>query len=157
MSRCVLKSSAGGPGRVSGAHVYSCEPNPQIRFLRNTNRPSQPCQSLFVAPCSHVWHYKCIRPILNDHRTFSQFLCPNCRAVTDLNGDIDDALDRWEDVEDMPDIASEDPSEVVSQEQAHRHVMHPHTPRGPLRIPRLRHGRTGRNEAELAKAWCTTE
>ena len=35
--------------------------------------------------------------------------------MTDLNADVDDPLDRWEDVEDMPDIASEDPSEVVSQ------------------------------------------
>ena len=50
----------------------------------------QPCQSLFVAPCSHVWHYKCIRPILNDHKSWPQFLCPNCRAVTDLEADVDD-------------------------------------------------------------------
>jgi hypothetical protein len=48
-----------------------------------------PCQSLFVAPCSHVWHYKCIRPILNGH-TWPNFLCPNCRAVADLEADVDD-------------------------------------------------------------------
>lgn len=45
---------------------------------------------MFVAPCSHVWHYKCIRPILNDHKTWPQFLCPNCRAVADLEADVDD-------------------------------------------------------------------
>ena len=57
-----------------------------------------PCQSLFVAPCSHVWHYKCIRPILNDHKSWPQFLCPNCRAVTDLEADIEDPEDgNWED------------------------------------------------------------
>ncbi|KAI9652034.1 MAG: hypothetical protein M1829_001979 [Trizodia sp. TS-e1964] len=50
-----------------------------------------PCQSLFVAPCSHVWHYKCIRPILNGP-SWPQFLCPNCRAVSDLEADIDDAI-----------------------------------------------------------------
>jgi E3 ubiquitin-protein ligase DMA1/2 len=52
----------------------------------------QPCQSLFVAPCSHVWHYKCIRPILQGP-TAPSFLCPNCRAVTDLEADIDDIQD----------------------------------------------------------------
>ena len=35
--------------------------------------------------------------------------------MTDLDADVDDPLDRWEDVEDLPDIASDDPSEVVSQ------------------------------------------
>ncbi|KAI4230167.1 MAG: hypothetical protein L6R36_000280 [Xanthoria steineri] len=61
-----------------------------------------PCQALFVAPCSHVWHYKCIRPILNDHKTFPSFLCPNCRAVADLDADVDDpdAMNDWEDDED---------------------------------------------------------
>ncbi|KAF1967942.1 FHA domain-containing protein [Bimuria novae-zelandiae CBS 107.79] len=56
-----------------------------------------PCQSLFVAPCSHVWHYKCIRPILNG-ATWPNFLCPNCRAVTDLEADVDDPVDfeEWE-------------------------------------------------------------
>ncbi|KAL8930633.1 MAG: hypothetical protein Q9208_000504 [Pyrenodesmia sp. 3 TL-2023] len=60
-----------------------------------------PCQALFVAPCSHVWHYKCIRPILNDHKTFPSFLCPNCRAVADLEADVDDpgAMDDWVDEE----------------------------------------------------------
>ncbi|KAF2806517.1 uncharacterized protein BDZ99DRAFT_394434 [Mytilinidion resinicola] len=55
-----------------------------------------PCQSLFVAPCSHVWHYKCIRPILQGP-TWPNFLCPNCRAVADLEADVEepDAED-WE-------------------------------------------------------------
>ena len=61
--------------------------------LNDSTDDSQPCQSLFVAPCSHVWHYKCIRPILNDHRTWPQFLCPNCRAVADLEADVDDPYD----------------------------------------------------------------
>ncbi|ORY19577.1 FHA domain-containing protein [Clohesyomyces aquaticus] len=56
-----------------------------------------PCQSLFVAPCSHVWHYKCIRPILNGP-TWPNFLCPNCRAVADLEADVEDPGDfeEWE-------------------------------------------------------------
>lgn len=50
-----------------------------------------------MAPCSHVWHYKCIRPILNDHKTWPQFLCPNCRAVTDLEAEVEDPKIEWED------------------------------------------------------------
>lgn len=53
-----------------------------------------PCQSLFVAPCSHVWHYKCIRPILNG-QTWPNFLCPNCRAVADLEADVEE-YDDWD-------------------------------------------------------------
>ena len=53
-----------------------------------------------MAPCSHVWHYKCIRPILNDHKTWPQFLCPNCRAVTDLEADVDELNDsQWDELE----------------------------------------------------------
>ena len=65
----------------------------------------QPCQSLFVAPCSHVWHFKCIRPILNNEKLYPQFLCPNCRAVTDLEADIEDIQEAWETGEDeSPDV-----------------------------------------------------
>ncbi|KAI9847668.1 MAG: hypothetical protein M1838_000814 [Thelocarpon superellum] len=53
-----------------------------------------PCQSLFVAPCSHVWHYSCIRPILNG-TTWPQFLCPNCRAVADLEAEVDEPSADW--------------------------------------------------------------
>ncbi|KAF2666995.1 SMAD/FHA domain-containing protein [Microthyrium microscopicum] len=54
-----------------------------------------PCQSLFVAPCSHVWHYKCIRPILNGSN-YPQFLCPNCRAVADLEAEVEEQESDWE-------------------------------------------------------------
>ncbi|KAA8899747.1 hypothetical protein FN846DRAFT_167222 [Sphaerosporella brunnea] len=47
-----------------------------------------PCQSLFVAPCSHVWHYKCIRPLVE--KEYPTFLCPNCRAVADLEREIEE-------------------------------------------------------------------
>ncbi|KAF2734522.1 hypothetical protein EJ04DRAFT_466646 [Polyplosphaeria fusca] len=64
-----------------------------------------PCQSLFVAPCSHVWHYKCIRPILNGH-TWPNFLCPNCRAVADLEEDVEDPGDFEEWDEEVADANS---------------------------------------------------
>ena len=47
-----------------------------------------PCQALFISPCSHAWHYKCIRPIII--KSYPQFYCPNCRSMCDLESDIED-------------------------------------------------------------------
>lgn len=48
----------------------------------------EPCQALFISPCSHLWHYKCIRPIII--KSYPQFYCPNCRSMCDLETDIED-------------------------------------------------------------------
>ncbi|KAI0016953.1 RING finger protein [Xylariomycetidae sp. FL0641] len=65
-----------------------------------------PCQSLFVAPCSHTWHYKCIREMLNGP-SWPIFMCPNCRATADLDAEIDEPSEEWQQldsgVEDSPD------------------------------------------------------
>lgn len=45
------------------------------------------CQALFIAPCSHVFHYKCIRPMLNMHHP--GFSCPLCRTFADLEADVE--------------------------------------------------------------------
>lgn len=45
------------------------------------------CQALFVAPCSHLFHYKCIRPLLNLHHP--GFLCPLCRSFADLEANVE--------------------------------------------------------------------
>lgn len=47
----------------------------------------EPCQAVFVSPCSHSWHYKCIRPLVI--KSYPQFLCPNCRAMCDLEADLE--------------------------------------------------------------------
>ncbi|CAG8503582.1 2501_t:CDS:2 [Ambispora gerdemannii] len=52
-----------------------------------------PFQALFLAPCSHVFHYKCIRPILVSHHP--GFLCPLCRSFADLEANIENQVD-WE-------------------------------------------------------------
>lgn len=61
----------------------------------------QPCQALFVAPCSHVWHYKCVKPLLD--KEFPAFLCPNCRAIADLDRDIEEDEFEEEVWEQIPD------------------------------------------------------
>ncbi|KIJ28243.1 hypothetical protein M422DRAFT_134942, partial [Sphaerobolus stellatus SS14] len=45
------------------------------------------CQALFIAPCSHAYHYKCIRPLLQMHHP--GFSCPICRTFADLEADVD--------------------------------------------------------------------
>lgn len=49
--------------------------------------PVAPCQALFVAPCSHVWHFKCIRPLILPN--WPSFQCPNCRGFSDLDADVE--------------------------------------------------------------------
>lgn len=65
-------------------------------------------QALFIAPCSHAFHYKCIRPLLEKHA--SAFSCPLCRSFADLDEDVevehepepeDEDID-WEDVGGAP-------------------------------------------------------
>lgn len=54
-----------------------------------------PCQSLFVAPCSHTWHFKCVRSLLMSPQ-YPIFICPNCRAGADLEADVDELAEEWE-------------------------------------------------------------
>lgn len=49
------------------------------------------CQALFIAPCSHAFHYKCIRPLLTMHHP--GFNCPLCRTFADLNADVEVEVD----------------------------------------------------------------
>lgn len=64
--------------------------------------PVAPCQALFVAPCSHVWHYKCVRNLVHGP-SWPNFLCPNCRFVADLEADVEPPEEEeeagWEEVD----------------------------------------------------------
>ncbi|KAI7868717.1 hypothetical protein BDF14DRAFT_1880695 [Spinellus fusiger] len=44
-----------------------------------------PFQALFVAPCAHSYHYKCIRPLL---KSYPGFQCPICRSYADLEESV---------------------------------------------------------------------
>ncbi|KAF9035693.1 hypothetical protein BDZ89DRAFT_946817, partial [Hymenopellis radicata] len=44
-------------------------------------------QALFIVPCSHTFHYKCIRPLLENHHP--AFTCPLCRTFADLEEDVE--------------------------------------------------------------------
>lgn len=62
-------------------------------------------QALFIAPCSHTFHYKCIRPLLDAHHP--AFNCPLCRTFADLEEDVEVDIDPELDL-----IADEDVSDV---------------------------------------------
>ncbi|KAM0787535.1 hypothetical protein ACM66B_003606 [Microbotryomycetes sp. NB124-2] len=49
--------------------------------------PVTVCQALFIAPCSHVTHYKCIRPLVLQN--YPGFCCPLCRTYADLEADVE--------------------------------------------------------------------
>ncbi|WFC98861.1 hypothetical protein MYAM1_001594 [Malassezia yamatoensis] len=60
------------------------------------------CQALFIAPCSHMFHYKCIRNILSLHHP--GFSCPLCRMFVNLDDDVE--IDDDDDIEDARVVAS---------------------------------------------------
>lgn len=62
-----------------------------------------PGQALFIAPCSHIYHYKCLRPILMQN--FPGFSCPLCRSYADLDASV--TIDK-EEVESMLKLFNED-------------------------------------------------
>ncbi|KAI8364001.1 SMAD/FHA domain-containing protein [Choanephora cucurbitarum] len=45
-----------------------------------------PSQALFIAPCSHVYHYRCLRPLLAQN--YPGFSCPLCRAYSNLEASV---------------------------------------------------------------------
>ena len=39
----------------------------------------KPCQAIFISPCAHSWHFRCVRRLVM--LSYPQFVCPNCRSV----------------------------------------------------------------------------
>ncbi|KAL5329042.1 hypothetical protein ACEPPN_002551 [Leptodophora sp. 'Broadleaf-Isolate-01'] len=113
--RCVKIRVELNKGWQNGPSSFNVQSHKRLRELNSHGKPpaagsSQdcsiclgpiaPCQSLFVAPCSHTWHYKCIRVIINGPH-WPHFICPNCRSVADLEAELDDpyANGEWEEIE----------------------------------------------------------
>ncbi|KAK8170408.1 hypothetical protein BC567DRAFT_210223 [Phyllosticta citribraziliensis] len=98
-----LRRLAQGTGKVKDsdtASVHSTDCSICLMSIR-------PCQALFVAPCSHVWHYKCISRVINGP-SYPQFMCPNCRMVNDLDADVSEP-------EDFDDELDESLDEVLAK------------------------------------------
>ncbi|PQE16839.1 hypothetical protein CJF30_00003530 [Rutstroemia sp. NJR-2017a BBW] len=111
--RCVKIRVELNKGWQTGPSSFNVQSHKRLRELNNMKKqsgsgasgssqdcsiclgPIAPCQSLFVAPCSHTWHYKCIRVIINGPH-WPHFICPNCRSVADLEAELDDPDGEWE-------------------------------------------------------------
>ncbi|KAF9429875.1 hypothetical protein BGZ94_009137 [Podila epigama] len=88
-------------------------------------------QSLFVAPCSHVYHYKCIRPLLVANHP--GFLCPLCRTFADLEDsvEIDDPIEKDEPAEDAVEAVENVP---IVPDQEVENVQEPELNSRPTRV-----------------------
>lgn len=73
-----------------------------------------PCQSLFVAPCSHTWHFKCVRSLLTSPQ-YPIFICPNCRAGADLEADVDELAEEWQQLKDQAEAEASTPAQVDTE------------------------------------------
>jgi len=58
-------------------------------------------QALFIGPCSHTFHYKCIRPLIESH--YPSFCCPLCRTYADLDEDVEVEVE-WEEDADAEEV-----------------------------------------------------
>ncbi|KKA28060.1 hypothetical protein TD95_001560 [Thielaviopsis punctulata] len=113
MFRCVKMRVEVNRGWQNAANPFNTSAHERIRNLTKpgpTSSSSQdcticlgriaPCQTLFVAPCSHTWHFKCIKALI-DGPSYPLFNCPNCRATTDLEAEPEEP-EGWEMVEEEP-------------------------------------------------------
>lgn len=78
--------------------------------------PIASSQALFVAPCAHIYHYKCMRPAMEQH--FPAFSCPICRAYCDLDEDVDDECVM------IPTTTSKINRQMSSSKHNHRNARH---------------------------------
>ncbi|KAI1465006.1 uncharacterized protein F4812DRAFT_147715 [Daldinia caldariorum] len=120
--RCVKMRIELNRGWQSKPNTFNMATHKRLRDLTSTSASSAhaqdcsiclnaiaPCQSLFVAPCSHTWHYKCIREMLNGP-SWPIFICPNCRATADLDAEVDEPSDEWQQLDSGIDDTQEDKS-----------------------------------------------
>lgn len=73
-------------------------------------------QALFIAPCSHTFHYKCIRPLLENHHP--AFSCPLCRTFADLEEDVEVEIEYEEEEadEDEPEAVAADGKDPLTED-----------------------------------------
>ncbi|KAI7846857.1 hypothetical protein BDC45DRAFT_528077 [Circinella umbellata] len=90
-----------------------------------------PLQALFIAPCSHIFHFKCLRPIL--FQNYPGFSCPICRTYSDLEASV--AVEVSEVLETLG-LSSAPPKVENEMEDQQEQHDHPH----PLRHYETVHG-----------------
>ena len=76
-----------------------------------------PFQALFLAPCSHCFHYKCVTTLLG---AGFMFQCPLCRQVANLEASVaePDDLEAEYPQEEEQKVGSEEPEDVEMETDA---------------------------------------
>ncbi|KAF8885372.1 hypothetical protein CPB84DRAFT_131767 [Gymnopilus junonius] len=92
-----LPTSAGKQPATSAAVKLPASGKPQIPDCCICLFSVTIRQALFIAPCSHTFHYKCIRPLLESHHP--AFSCPLCRTFADLEEDVEVEIEYEEDAD----------------------------------------------------------
>ncbi|CAG8956601.1 hypothetical protein HYFRA_00011912 [Hymenoscyphus fraxineus] len=132
--RCVKIRVELNKGWQTAPSSFNVQSHKRLRELNNSGKssgsgtsqdcaiclgPIAPCQSLFVAPCSHTWHYKCIRVIINGPH-WPHFICPNCRSVADLEAELDDPETSGEWAAEVADGSADQPEVEPAQDTTKR-------------------------------------
>jgi len=165
--RCVKIRVELNKGWQNGPSSFNVQSHRRLRELNSLGKPppsgsSQdcsiclgpiaPCQSLFVAPCSHTWHYKCIRIIINGPH-WPHFICPNCRSVADLEAELDDPSGDWEEVDPAEaTVQAPQTTEPSNNTQQSRHEDNSTEGTGVLVEPESQPERDGNSDMEVAEA-----
>ncbi|KAI8881464.1 SMAD/FHA domain-containing protein, partial [Backusella circina FSU 941] len=73
-----------------------------------------PFQALFVAPCSHAFHFKCCYPLLNNYPGFN---CPLCRTYADLDANV--AIEADEVIEMFKNVSTNSDDDAPLEKDLH--------------------------------------
>lgn len=76
----------------------------------------KPCQAIFISPCSHSWHYQCVRRLVMT--SYPQFVCPNCRSSCDLEASLDSDFEDSESDDENFGVIMEDVKTEGQEEDA---------------------------------------
>ncbi|KAI8335636.1 SMAD/FHA domain-containing protein [Choanephora cucurbitarum] len=80
-----------------------------------------PAQALFISPCSHTYHFKCIRPLL---QSYPGFQCPICRQYSDLEANVATEEEKEEEVKTPSSDDSLPRVETVTRITEHEETSH---------------------------------
>ncbi|KAI9359807.1 hypothetical protein BD770DRAFT_319441 [Pilaira anomala] len=78
-----------------------------------------PFQALFIAPCSHIYHYRCLRPLLNQN--YPGFSCPLCRTYSNLEASV--AVEENEVLQMLNEDEDEDNSPLITSHNREKTVL----------------------------------
>ncbi|TPX56843.1 hypothetical protein PhCBS80983_g04268 [Powellomyces hirtus] len=120
MFRQVLGSLLTLTNPYAGSTATSASPTAQVADCVICLSGIGPYQALFLAPCSHCYHFKCVKSLLSQGH---MFLCPLCRQVANLDASV--SMDSLCELAGGPEVDDMD----TQQEQQQTQIAEPNTAR----------------------------